>query len=632
MKISSCKSLLAGIGLALVSTTGHAWQSKDGSLVVHGFLEHANYTRFNGVGVAKARTRAQAEWVKEVGSVGPFRDVTLAGTLRGSYDSVYDISSEFGDDSGGAVTMANYSGAGVAWGGGLGLDGGVVGGATNPNTGLVHLGADLHGPGRGGPPGGVDMAYPTRPCDTDSRGCIDGYLDFNHRELAAPEFNDRADVIREAYVDATLPLANGDEIAFRVGRQQVVWGRTDLFRVLDVVNPVDFSQQNIYEELEDARIPMGIFNMEYHAGAVGSFEDLNFQFLWKFEEFRPHNLGQGGSPYAILQAGNFFRAMKLCWDLGCTVGNFAFGNTATDFGPHQIGIRRADMPGWKLSETDVGARLEGVYKGIGFSLNALYYNSYLPTLRGGIASDNPFTGGVENTVYPYALAFDIAFPRILLLGGSADFYVDKIKSAFRVELAWTTGEEFVNTARPRLFSESDVIRYVIGWDRPTFIKFLNKKRAFLISAQLFGQHILDHELIHRPLGDIGIPDWKENWVGTLLIQGFYKNDTVQPRVIMAYDYRAQAGTIAPQVDWLISNNWRLITGFNIKVGTGARHFDDNRTSCPYAPAMPPPTGCGAAPTASLGMFGSEPLGRFRSGPIGMAQAEDEFQIALRYRF
>ncbi|RME34763.1 MAG: DUF1302 domain-containing protein, partial [Gammaproteobacteria bacterium] len=91
MKTISCKSLLAGIGMALASTAGHAWQSKDGSLTAHGFVEHANYTRFNGVGVAKARTRGQLEWAKDIGAFGPFRNVSIAGTLRGSYDSVYDL-------------------------------------------------------------------------------------------------------------------------------------------------------------------------------------------------------------------------------------------------------------------------------------------------------------------------------------------------------------------------------------------------------------------------------------------------------------------------------------------------------------------------------------------------------------
>jgi hypothetical protein len=35
---------------------------------------------------------------------------------------------------------------------------------------------------------------------------------------------------------------------------------------------------------------------------------------------------------------------------------------------------------------------------------------------------------------------------------------------------------------------------------------------------------------------------------------------------------------------------------------------------------------------SRGLGGFEPLGRFRSGPIGMAQQEDEAQITIRYRF
>jgi len=323
--------------------------------------------------------------------------------------------------------------------------------------------------------------------------------------------------------------------------------------------------------------------------------------------------------------------MKTCWDVGCTVGNFAVGAIATDFGPGQIGIRQANTPDWSIDETDIGARIEGVYKGVGFSVNSLYYNSHLPSLRGGITSTDPFAPPGTTGVFPFALAFDIDFPRIFLFGGSADIYVDKIKSAFRIEAAWTTGEEFADTSTRRLFDDSDVMRYVIGWDRPTFIPFLNKNRAFLFSGQLFGQHLLDHKFIKGPAGDVGMPDWEDNWVGTLLIQGFYKNDTVLPRVITAYDVRAQAGTVAPMVDWLINNNWRMTVGANLKFGSSAREFDDNRSAVPYAGLG---ATLGGAPVGgSSGVFnGFEPLGRFRSGPIGMAQAEDEFQISVRYRF
>jgi len=322
--------------------------------------------------------------------------------------------------------------------------------------------------------------------------------------------------------------------------------------------------------------------------------------------------------------------MNNCWDNGCTVGNFALGPgvlAPVNFGPGILGIRQANLPGWEIEETDIGARLEGVYKGVGFSFNALYYRSHFPVLRGNIPSTDPFsadpfTGRVAD--HPFIVAFDIDFPRIGLIGGSADFYVEKIKSAFRVEVAWTTGEEFANTAVADLFSESDVIRYVIGWDRPTFIRFLNKNRAFLLSAQLFGQHLLDHESIKTGFGTIGIPDYEDSWTATFLFKGWWKNDRLSPQVLSAYDFRSQSLVTEPTVDWLITDSWRLTFGANIKFG-GAETFDDNRTAVPFV-------GIGG-PTGSVGaLTGYEPLGRFRSGPIGMAHNEDEVFATLRYRF
>ena len=68
----------------------------------------------------------------------------------------------------------------------------------------------------------------------------------------------------------------------------------------------------------------------------------------------------------------------------------------------------------------------------------------------------------------------------------------------------------------------------------------------------------------------------------------------------------------------------------MKFGTGARTYDDNRTAIPY-PGLSGALG-GAPIGGSAGLGGFEPLGRFRSGPIGMAQREDEVQVTLRYRF
>jgi hypothetical protein len=183
---------------------------------------------------------------------------------------------------------------------------------------MIVLGSDLHKT-----KGGVAFGVPQAPCDYDSRGCIKDYMDANSHELASPEFNDRLDFIREAFVVAKMPMADGRSWNFQLGKQQVVWGRTDLFRVLDVINPVDYSRNNIYDELQDIRIPMWIFTAEYRMGATETFDDTNIQFVWNFDKFRPNNLGQGGTPNQILGAGDFFRGMKNLWDNGGTVANFA---------------------------------------------------------------------------------------------------------------------------------------------------------------------------------------------------------------------------------------------------------------------------------------------------------------------
>lgn len=56
--------------------------------------------------------------------------------------------------------------------------------------------------------------------------------------------------LRDAYV--SLPLAKG---VLRLGKQQVVWGRLDGLKVLDVVNPQDF-RYFIVEDFNDSRITL----------------------------------------------------------------------------------------------------------------------------------------------------------------------------------------------------------------------------------------------------------------------------------------------------------------------------------------------------------------------------------------
>jgi len=64
------------------------------------------------------------------------------------------------------------------------------------------------------------------------------------------------DPLREAYIDTT----HGDW-AIRAGKQQVVWGTADGAKLLDIINPTDYSEM-AQNQMEDSRIPVWMINGE----------------------------------------------------------------------------------------------------------------------------------------------------------------------------------------------------------------------------------------------------------------------------------------------------------------------------------------------------------------------------------
>jgi len=64
------------------------------------------------------------------------------------------------------------------------------------------------------------------------------------------------DPLREAYIDTTY----GDWLV-RAGKQQVVWGTADGAKLLDMINPTDYTEM-AQNQMEDSRIPVWMLNAE----------------------------------------------------------------------------------------------------------------------------------------------------------------------------------------------------------------------------------------------------------------------------------------------------------------------------------------------------------------------------------
>jgi hypothetical protein len=80
------------------------------------------------------------------------------------------------------------------------------------------------------------------------------------------ETSTQRDALREAYVDTEV-----SGFSVRTGKQQVVWGTADGMKLLDAINPTDYTEM-AQNQMEDSRIPVWMINAEKDIDSGGSFQ------------------------------------------------------------------------------------------------------------------------------------------------------------------------------------------------------------------------------------------------------------------------------------------------------------------------------------------------------------------------
>ncbi len=147
----------------------------------------------------------------------------------------------------------------------------------------------------------------------------------------------------------------------RAGKQNIVWGKTELFRTTDQFNPADLALATL-PDLEEARIPLWSIRGVYSFYSVGPLEDVRLELAANLDDFEPADIGRCGEPFTVFAACNK------------TTGLFFHG--VTGFGA--AGEHRPPNPWSDASGFEYGARLEFRLGRFSFQLSDFFGYEDLP--------------------------------------------------------------------------------------------------------------------------------------------------------------------------------------------------------------------------------------------------------------
>ncbi len=389
----------------------------------------------------------------------------------------------------------------------------------------------------------------------------------------------------EAYVDLSWA-----SLFLRIGRQNLSWGETDAFRLLDQINPLDASFGGFLVSLDDRRVPLDMVRTVYSFEDVGPFSELNIEGYGAFDK----NISSPvpvGSPWST---------------------------------PNPPGIRSVvKKPAQNFKDTRGGFRVTARVGEL--TLSAAHYYTFLdapevrivtPRTRPPIslaAFEQAVNAGRASQFIVDHFQANVLYPKIAISGLTASFPVPKWYAIIRSEAAVFWDEPFFKnsgaahllgpvlsggqitpgyrqvgvdpiTGSPLLAYENDiahshVVRWVLGIDINRYIRALNPQQSFIISGQMFGTHIVDfNDTSLASAGPYGFGHFaipvsepsrqnrslvnidQHQFVNTLSISTSFRSGVIKPQLVFFYDWQG-SWLVQPGVT-LTRDPFRLTLQYN----------------------------------------------------------------------
>jgi hypothetical protein len=473
------------------------------------------------------------------------------------------------------------------------------------------------------------------------------------------KFNNR---IREAYIDLyfkKLPLT------LRLGKQQIVWGESDGFRMLDRANTLDLSW-HFFQELpppgfgfDEVRQPFWMIKGLWDFKQLGPLSQPFLEFFWNPGDWNPGKISFVPRPWGV----NLLDPIENAQGTGVLQSSFCSGADGGACSSLLNGTELFKQGNWKrnpIENSQFGVRFHFITPGgYEWTINYLYQRwspdgsptapvrgvpitgetfvndtSPAPGNQPGFLNNQQYCQGLANSPNNIAtpwganeLCVEYFAPYIHTVGASLNFFesnwtqtVWRLETVIDFDLPFFDGGKYTDSDDPTdianagkqtaLFARApngpillpgqtkkNMWKGMLAFDRPTWIKWLNKQTTFFVTGQFFWHYIINHERrrcaidddpangytsstsencgsdtdLFLPgeqwglVGPLDLPkldapagkgrDTIHQWelLGTLAILGFYRGGSLVPALIYLIDpVNAYSQELALGVDWFIT--------------------------------------------------------------------------------
>jgi len=331
--------------------------------------------------------------------------------------------------------------------------------------------------------------------------------------------------LREAYVDLRFKQI---PLSLRLGRQQIVWGETDNFRLLDRVNSLDLTWHLQQESWDEQRIPYWMVKGLLDTGRIGPLSDTFIEAYWNPGDWYPNKRVFLPRPWSA----------PVTDPLKLSVVQSAFG-TEDLFGSSRL-FGQGNYKRNPQDNSQFGIRFNAVTpQSIQFTINYFYQRwaggddgTDSASIRAVLdpAQANAAVAGCHTPGARCELPIEATYPYVHTFGLSANYSDEELtQTVYRIETIYEMGVPFSDASKryvddqgkpiaaynpfiPLVFgqdvfgvSKHDMWDGSIAFDRPTWIRSLNRKATFLVLGQFFWHYMLDNEAIGCINPNEGLP-------------------------------------------------------------------------------------------------------------------------------